>query len=510
VLEQATREVAADAQDGTSARRELLRKLHGRGLRAHAARGMIVNSGFDIALAALGLVRALLLAHFMQRADYGVFGILVITIGMIVALKNVGVGDKYLQQDEHDQERAFQKAFTLEAMLTAATFTVGLIVLPVMAIGYGDSSLLPAGLAILMVLPANVLQSPMWVFGRNMEFVRQRLLIAVDPVVGFVVAIAMAAAGFGYWALIGGILAGAWSSAAVSVCLSRYPLRFRYDRGTLRSYWSFSWPLFLNVSSGVVTGQAAIIATNASVGLPGVGVVGMASSITTFSRSVDSIVSGTLYPAVCAVKDQVRLLHESFIKSNRLALMWAAPFGAALMLFAGDIVQFGIGERWAPTIPLLRVYGAVVIVGHVAYNWDLYMRAMNTTRPIAVANIAGMVAFLAVGVPLILTHGLIGVAIGTAAMTAVIQVCRGIYLRQVFKGYTWSRQALRATLPTVPAAGVVVALRLLERGPRTLPMVAGEVFAYLVVTAFATWALERQLLREAVSYLVARRSVASA
>ena len=33
-----------------------------------------------------------------------------------------------------------------------------------------------------------------------MEFVRQRLLQAVDPIVGFVVAVALAVAGAGYWA----------------------------------------------------------------------------------------------------------------------------------------------------------------------------------------------------------------------------------------------------------------------------------------------------------------------
>jgi hypothetical protein len=42
------------------------------------------------------------------------------------------------------------------------------------------------------LFPAMVLQAPLWVFYRRMDFVQQRLIQAVDPVVGFVVAVALA------------------------------------------------------------------------------------------------------------------------------------------------------------------------------------------------------------------------------------------------------------------------------------------------------------------------------
>ena len=35
------------------------------------------------------------------------------------------MSDKFVQQDEGDQERAFQRAFTLEAILNAGLFVVG-------------------------------------------------------------------------------------------------------------------------------------------------------------------------------------------------------------------------------------------------------------------------------------------------------------------------------------------------------------------------------------------------
>jgi predicted SnoaL-like aldol condensation-catalyzing enzyme len=72
---------------------------HGRGLRQHAARGALINTAFMVALSLLGFVRGFLLAHFLTRADYGVWGILVVSLGTIIWLKQVGIGDKYIQHN---------------------------------------------------------------------------------------------------------------------------------------------------------------------------------------------------------------------------------------------------------------------------------------------------------------------------------------------------------------------------------------------------------------------------
>ena len=491
-------------------RREQLIARHGRGLRQHAARGTMVNTAFMISLSGLGLVRGFLLAGFLSAADYGVWGILVVSLGTILWLKQVGIGDKYIQQDEDDQELAFQKAFTLELAFTAIFMVLLAALLPLIALVYGETKLIAPGLVIILLLPAGALQAPLWVYYRNMEFVRQRTLQAIDPVVGFVVAVGLAAAGAGYWALAAGVLAGAWSAALAAVAFSPYKLRLRYDRGTLRSYASFSWPLLLANGSGMVIAQSAVIATDAKLGLAGAGAVTLASNITSFTQRVDGLVTGTLYPAICAVRDRVDLLRESFVKSNRLALMWAVPFGFALALFASDLVAFGIGEKWRPAVVVLEVYGITAALGHVAYNWDAYMRATAQTKPMAIAASVSMVVWLAVGIPLLLAYGLPGLAAGVAAQSAANMVCRVIFLRRLFAGFDFLRHASRSILPAVPAAAVVLVARAVESGERTLGMALAEMAAYVALTVLATWRLEGGLLREIVGYFSARGASAAA
>ena len=475
--------------------------LGGRSLRQHAARGTLVNAGFLIALSGLGLLKGFVVAAFLTRTEYGLWGALLVGLGTLVWLKDVGVADRYVQQDEPDQRAAFELAFTLELALNGLLALLLLAALPVLALIYGRFDLIPPGLALILLLPATALQAPLWIYYRRMAFVRQRTLQAVDPLVSFAVTIGLAIAGAGLWSLVLGALAGSWCAAAVAVRSSPYPPRLRWDRQALRSYVRFSWPLLVAALGSLVVAQGSMIGGARLAGIAGAGAIALAASISQWTDRVDGILTSTLYPAICAVRHRTDLLFESFVKSNRLTLMWGLPFGIALTLFGPDLVHFVLGRRWDPAIVLIQVFGAAAAINHVAFNWTAYFRAVGDTRPMAVANVATAVVFLGAALPLLALDGLPGFAIGMAIVTAAGIAVRTYYLERLFRGYRALAHLVRAVAPTVPAAGAVLALRALETGPRSGPQAAWELAVYLAVTALATWALERRLLREAAGYL---------
>jgi PST family polysaccharide transporter len=466
----------------------------------------VVNAVFLVALSALGLVRGFVLAAFLSREDYGIWGILLVGLGTLAWLKQVGIGDKYIQQDEPDQQRAFQKAFTLEAIFTTILSVLLALMLPVLAVVYGRWDIVVPGLVLILVLPAGVLQAPLWVYYRDMDFLRQRVLQAADPIVGLIAAVALAAAGAGYWALILSVVAGSWVAAAIAIRTSPFPLRFVYERGSVRSYAEFSWPLFVASFSSMLTAQAVILLSNWRVGIAAAGSITLAAQVTQFTDRVDQVVTGTLYPAICAAKDRTDVLFESFVKSNRLALMWALPFGLAVTLFAADLVHFALGDEWIPAIGVLEVFGVTAALGQLGFNWDAYFRARGDTRPMAVASALAAVGFFAAGVPLLLSEGIVGIALGISAQVAVLVVCRAVFLARLFDGFAMARHAARSLVPIVPPVALVLGLRALETGSRTEIEAVGELIAFSVTAITATLVLERALVREALGYVRSRRT----
>jgi hypothetical protein len=78
----------------------------GTDLRIRTARGTIINTAFLVGVNTLNLVRGFLVAAFLTTADYGVWGVILVVLYTLMFLRQVGIGDKFIQQDEADQELA--------------------------------------------------------------------------------------------------------------------------------------------------------------------------------------------------------------------------------------------------------------------------------------------------------------------------------------------------------------------------------------------------------------------
>lgn len=478
--------------------------LRGRSLRQHTARGVVINAGFHVAIAVLGLAQRFAVAAFLTVTEFGLWGIVLAILMTLYWLKEVGIGEKFVQQNEADQELAFQKAFTLELLYTAAFCVFVLVTLPVFALLYGNSRIILPAAVLTLCLLGGALQTPIWISFREMRFVRQRSLEAVNPIVSTAIMVPLAAAGAGYWSIVIGIVVGSFAGAAVALASCPYRIALRFERGTLREYVRFSGPLLVSGVAGIIIVQGTLIAGNYAVGLTGLGALTLAASLATFSDRVDQIISRTIYPAVCAVKDRRELLFETFTKSNRLALMFGLPFGIGLLLFAPDLVEFVLGDRWQPAVGLLQALGLMVGIRQIAFNWSVFFNATGNTRPIGVTAAVLVGVFLAVTVPAIAVLGLDGYIIGTSVSLAVELRIRAHYLRRFFPGFGMLRHLARAFAPSVPAVAVVVAVRALENGPRTSGQALLELGLYLATTGIATLWFERRLLREILGYMRGR------
>lgn len=471
------------------------------GLRRRAARGTLVNGAFMVGLNGLSLLKGVMVAGLLGAQAFGLWGLITVSFGTLFALAAVGLDDKYIQQDHPDQRVAFEIAFTLQAMLCGAFTVIGLVAIPIFSIVYDQPDILVPGLVLAGALPLIALQTPMWVFYRRMDFFKQRLLQSFDPVISFVVTIGLALAGLELWALVLGTMAGSLTAAFVAVRNSPYKLRFRYERGALVEYSSYSWPLLFGSATAVLIVQIPVIVASRSLGAAAVGAIVLASSVTQYTTRVDSIITQSLYPAICAVKDKTDLLFESFSKSNRLALLWGFPCGIALTLFAADGVHFVLGDSWELAIPLLQIFGLVAAFDQIGFNWTAFARARGETRPIAVASAATLVVVIAAGVPLLMAYGLPGFAAAMGAGSLATMVVRLGYLLRLFPGLKIVRHVSRAIFPTVPAAGAVLAERILVGGAATPTRAVVEACGFTALVVIGSLAAERSLLREAVGYL---------
>src|SRR5947209_2943337 len=344
-------------------------------LRRRTVRGAVVNALFMGGAEALVVLQGLIVTVLLGPRSVGLYGIVTTTAMTVVALRRVGIDEAFVQQRESDQEAEFQRAFTLELIVGAAFSLVLVVAAPIVALVYGDNRLLPLMIAVAYLPTAFALQAPTWIFFRRMDFVRIRTLQATIPAVTFCVTVPLAAVGVGVWSLVIGPAVGNSGAIIAGVTLSPYRLRLRFDRSARSRYFRFSWPIFVSTGALLLIQQGQIIAFDLHGGLAAAGYITLAVTLTRYADRADQIITTTIYPAICVVRDRLDTLEEIFLKSNRVGLMWVLPFCTGLILFAPDLVTFVLGRRWHPSIVLLQGLAGAAAIQQLGYNWFSFYRA---------------------------------------------------------------------------------------------------------------------------------------
>ncbi|MBX5469720.1 MAG: oligosaccharide flippase family protein [Thermoleophilaceae bacterium] len=471
-------------------------------LRRRTARGAIVNGVFLGGGEGIALAQGLIVTILLGPKAIGLYGIVTTTAMTIAALKRVGIDEAYVQHEGGGGEAEFQRAFTLELGIALALALVIALSAPIVALAYGDSRLLPLTLAVSYLPVAFALQSPSWIFFRRMDFLKQRLLQALIPVVTFCVTVPLAAAGVGVWSLVIGPFVGNAAGALAAIKVSPYRLGIRSDREARRRYLGFSWPIFATSLALLLVQQGQVLAFDLHSGLAAAGFITLAFTLTRYADRADQIVTTTIYPAICVVRERVATLEELFAKSNRITMLFSLPFCAGFVLFAPDLVELVLGDDWRPAAILLQGLAAAAALQQVGYNWFAFYRARGQSWPQALESAALVAGFAALAVPGLLLWGSGGFIAGRIATAALMLAVRRRYLRRLLPGVSLERLALRGAAPVAAGAAAALALRLvLWGGARTLGQAVGEAVLFLAVAAAVTWLVERPLLREAGGYL---------
>jgi PST family polysaccharide transporter len=330
-----------------------------------------------------------------------------------------------------------------------------------------------------------------------MDFMRQRSIQSVVPLVTFAVTVPLAAAGVGVWSLVIGALVGNVASVILGLRLSPYRLALRFDRAAGRRYLAFSWPILVVTAGGLITAQGQILAWKLDRGLAAAGFVSLAVALTRYADRADQVVSPTIYPAICAVRDRTATLERMFVSSVRATAVWSLGLGALFVLFAPDLVTFLLGEKWRGAVVLFQGLGVASALYQLGYGWIAFARGMGRPRPPALEAVAAVAVFALAAIPALLVLGPTAYVIAIASSSVCVLAVRAYFVRRLLPGVRLIPLVARAVWPVAVAAAAVLAVRLMAwGGHRGAAQAAGELALFLAVYAVATVRGERRLIAE--------------
>lgn len=401
------------------------------------------------------------LARLLTPEDYGLAGLAAVYIGLAAVLSQFGIMSALIQRPELTP-RYVRAGFTATILIGAFTTALVWLTAPLAAQALGDADLTPVirGLSFSFVLanPGVVAEA---LLQRHLAW---RTLMWADVaafVIGYALpALALAAGGYGVWALVGSAVGLNFVRAMALLALQPHPkwprigpeIRelLRYGSGfTLARVFNYGAGQGDNLVVGRVLGIVALGYYNRAFKL-------MLIPVTYFA----TVTTRVFFPVMSRLQGEQSRLRAAYLTGAAVLGLVSAPLGALMVVLAPEIVGVVLGPKWTATIVPFQILTAGIMLRNVylmAYCLDGAMGAMRN-RTLRDGIYAGAVI---VGSVVGTRFGLAGVATGVVAAIAVNYVV-GAAMSLRMLGATW-RDYARSQLPALGLGLLTAAVAYLVR-----------------------------------------------
>jgi len=407
------------------------------------------------------LVVTAALARLLVPEDYGLAGLATVYIGLAAILSQFGISAALIQRPELTP-RYVRAGFTATVLIGVLTTALVWLTAPFAAAVLGNAALTPVirGLSFTLMLanPGVVAEA---LLQRHLAWRTLMWAEVAAFVIGYALpALALAAAGYGVWALVGSALGLNLVRSTALLKLQPHPkwprigpeIRelLRYGSGfTLARVFNFGAGQGDNLVVGRVLGIVALGYYNRAFKL-------MLILVTYFA----TVTTRVLFPVMSRLQGDRERLRSTYLTGAAILGLVSAPLGALMVVLAPEIVGVVLGPKWVPTILPFQILTSGIMLRNVylmAYCLDGAMGAMrNRTLRDGIYAFAVLVGSL-VGS----RFGLAGVATGVVLAIAVNYVV-GAAMSLRMLGATW-RDYARSQLPAFGLGFLTAAVAYLVR-----------------------------------------------
>jgi lipopolysaccharide exporter len=475
--------------DGTSSDDERHPELNSPQLAASVRRGAVWSVASTIALRFGSIAATAVVAHILDRQDFGVFTVALTALMIVTSFGELGVASCLVRADL-DIDLLAPTMVTVS--LISGLILAGVLVefaLPIATALGSAAAAAPVRIMAISAVLAGVFAVPNAQLSR--DFQQDKLfmsnLVAFVPSTAILLLMAKSGSGamaFAWSRIVGQIVAGGIQYTAVS---RRY--RPGLARAALGTLVRFGLPLGGANFVGYVLLNVDYAFVGHLMGAVALGVYVLGFNVASWPVTLLSSMIGSIsMPAISRVKDNVQRLRAAIIAGVRALALVVAPICALSVAFAHQLVATIYGAKWASAagvLIILAFYGGISIICMLFAN---IISGLGRSRSLLVVQLVWLAALVPAMAEGVRRDGIDGAAAAHLAVIApVVLPCYVFVLKRTTRMSLFS--VLRAVLPPVvtAAAAAVAAVRIADQlsGPQ-LQLVVGLVtggLAYGLVMA---------------------------
>lgn len=419
------------------------------------------------------LAVTVVLVRLLDPADFGLFGMAMVTTGLLAVIRSGGLAEAVVQRPQLAGNlvsslhwASVGNALLLWAVVCAAA--------PLVAWAFGDGRLAPVIVALGLT---NVITAlgliPKALLSRQLAFKTLGIGEIGGVVCYGIASITAAAAGWQVWALVAGNVAYAVADVTMATIAGGWRPRCHFQWSEVRSVARFGAGLTFYQVVNYLTRKSDDLVIGLVLGPGPLGIYKLGYRVLLAPLiAVSEVLNRVLFPVLSRAQEDDERVRQLYLRTCAAIALATFPMMAGLLAVTEPLVHVLFGPKWLAVIPVLKIFAPVSMFQAIATTTGhLYITRGRTDLLWRFGVGSGLLLLLSfvVGVQ----WGILGVATGLAVATLLMAWPTFAIPFSLIQGLSM-RDLLRSVLPALLASALMaiavfgLRLTLAERGASEL------------------------------------------
>lgn len=323
--------------------------------------GKVVKSGlwiflFRILSRGADFIGMLILARFLLPSDFGIIGIVGITISVTYAFTGTGI-QHALVQKKGDIAAYLNTAWMISVFRGVVIVTILYAIAPYAAVLFKNPQITSVlRVSVITILFGGMINIGFVYFQKDLEFNQIIILDIGAGLAKLCVSIPLAIYLQSVWAIVWGNLAGSFTIMALSYIIHPFRPRFRFDFQKAKELFSYGkWVLGSGILWFLVL-EGDDLFVGKWLGLTMLGFYQLAYKVSNIpATEITAVITKITFPVFARLQDEPERLKHAFLDVFQVVAIILFPISGGIFVLSESFTHLFLGAKWLPMIPALKV-----------------------------------------------------------------------------------------------------------------------------------------------------------
>ncbi len=301
-------------------------------------------------------ISTILIARFLEPADYGLMGMATLITSFVVLIGDFGLGFSIVQKKELEPVHV-HSLFWISAAMGLGFFLVLYILSPLAGKFFENDQVIPILRFSCVSLFFGIIGDiPMKLLLRDLRYKSVGAAEFTSSLTASICTLVFAMKGYGAYSLVWGTIISAILKLCMACCLNPWTPRLIFQTRGLGHFMSFGgnlvasrilWYIYSNADYGILSKR---------LGTSAFGLYSFAVNFATIPVSkLQPILQPVFFSAFSKIQDDLPRLREEYIKIINVLFPIYATVYCGFFWISPEFVSIFLGQKWEPMIPVLRL-----------------------------------------------------------------------------------------------------------------------------------------------------------